>query len=112
MQEEITTVKTGQVTYAVRDTIIDEKEIHQGDYMGIGDAGILAVGRDMDAVIKEMVEQMVEEDTSVLTIYYGAEAEKEKADALAETFEALYPDCEVECYAGGQPIYYYIISAE
>ena len=105
-------VKTGQVTYAVRDTRLDEKEIHEGDIMGIGDHGILAVGKGRENVAKEMVAAMVDEDSEVISIYYGAETTEEDAENLAAELEEAYPDCEVEVNMGGQPIYYYIISVE
>lgn len=112
MTEELSNVKTGQVTYAVRDTLIDDKEIKQGDYMGIGDSAILSVGQDMDAVIKEMIAQMVEEESSIISIYYGEEITEDAAEVLGNELEELYPDCEVEVHSGGQPIYYYVISVE
>lgn len=112
MTAELENVKTGQVTYAVRDTLIDDKEIKQGDYMGIGDSSILSVGQDMEAVTKEMVAQMVDEDSAIISVYYGEEIESDAAEALGNELEALYPDCEVEVHSGGQPIYYYVISVE
>ena len=112
MLEEIKNVKTGQVTYAVRDTHIDDKEIHEGDIMGIGDHGILAVGKDRVEVTKETVAEMVDEDSEVISIYYGADTEKAEAEELAAALEEAYPDCDVELNAGGQPIYYYVISVE
>ena len=112
MMEAVSMVKTGQVTYAVRDTRLDEKEIHEGDIMGIGDKGILAVGKGKEAVAKEMVAEMVDEDSEVISIYYGAETTEADAEKLGEELEELYPDCEVEVNLGGQPIYYYIISVE
>lgn len=112
MMEAVSMVKTGQVTYAVRDTRLDEKDIHEGDIMGIGDHGILAVGKGREAVAKEMVAAMVDEDSEVISIYYGAETSDEAANKLAEELEETYPDCEVEVNMGGQPIYYYIISVE
>lgn len=112
MLEEITNVKTGQVTYAVRDTKLDDKEIHQGDIMGIGDAGILAVGQSINAVTKEMAAAMVDEDSEIISIYYGAEVTEEEAQKLSEEIEEAYPDCDVELNYGGQPIYYYVISVE
>ena len=112
MMEAVSMVKTGQVTYAVRDTRLDEKEIHEGDIMGIGDHGILAVGKGRENVAKEMVASMVDEDSEVISIYYGAETTEEDAQKLGEELEELYPDCEVEVNMGGQPIYYYIISVE
>ena len=112
MMEAVSMVKTGQVTYAVRDTRLDEKDIHEGDIMGIGDHGILAVGKGREAVANEMVAAMVDEDSEVISIYYGAETSEEAANKLAEELEETYPDCEVEVNMGGQPIYYYIISVE
>ena len=112
MLEVIQTVKTGQVTYAVRDTEIDDKEIKEGDYMGIGDHTILSVGTDMDEVIKDMVAQLVDEESSFICVYYGEGVLEESANALQEYFEETYPECEVELQNGGQPVYYYIISVE
>lgn len=112
MTAELENVKTGQVTYAVRDTLIDDKQIKQGDYMGIGDSSILSVGQDMDAVIKDMVAQMVDDESSIISIYYGEEVEEDAAETLGSELEALYSDCEVEVHSGGQPIYYYVISVE
>ena len=112
MLEEISTVKTGQVTYAVRDTRLDDKEIHQGDIMGIGDKGILAVGTEINAVAGEMAGHMVDEDAEIISIYYGADVSEEEAEKLQESLEEAYPDCDVEVNFGGQPIYYYILSVE
>ena len=112
MMEAVSMVKTGQVTYAVRDTRLDEKEIHEGDIMGIGYHGILAVGKGRESVAKEMVAAMVDEDSEVISIYYGADTKEEDAQQLAADLEEAYPDCEVEVNMGGQPIYYYIISVE
>ncbi len=112
MLEAIGTVKTGQVTYAVRDTMIDDMEIKQGDYMGIGDKGMLSVGQDMDEVITKMIAAMVDEDSELISIYYGADVEEAAAEALSAKIEAAYPDCDVELQFGGQPIYYYLVSVE
>ena len=112
MLQAIEHVKTGQVTYAVRDTRIDDKEIHEGDIMGIGDHGILAVGKDRLEVTKETVAEMVDDESEVISIYYGADTEKAEAEELAAAIEEEYPDCDVELNAGGQPIYYYVISVE
>ena len=112
MLQAIENVKTGQVTYAVRDTRIDDKEIHEGDIMGIGDHGILAVGKDRVEVTKETVAEMVDEDSEVISIYYGADTEEAEAEELATALEEAYPKCDVELNAGGQPIYYYVISVE
>lgn len=112
MEDAITAVKSGQVTYAVRDTSIDGKEIKTGDYMGIDDAGIQAVGQDITEVVKDLIGAMADEDSKLLSIYYGSDVEEEKANALVEAVQAAYPDFEVEAHAGGQPIYYYILSLE
>ncbi len=112
MKAEIALVKTGQITYAVRDTVIDDKTIHQGDYMGIGDKTILSVGTDQTAVMMEMAEQMIEEESALVSIYYGEEATEEEALKFSSLISAKHPDLEVEVNAGGQPIYYYIISVE
>lgn len=112
MTEEIEKVKTGQVTYAVRDTNIDGKEIHENDIMGIGDSGILSVGTDIDATTLDMVSQMIDDNSEILSIYYGNEVSEDKAGELASKIEELYPDIDVEINMGGQPIYYYVISVE
>ncbi len=112
MNEEIGHVKTGEVTYAVRDTVIDDKEIRQGDYMGIGDAGILSVGTDIEEVSAKMIDEMMDEDMELISIYYGADTTEEAAEALKARVEEKYPSCDIELQYGGQPIYYYIISVE
>lgn len=112
MLEEIKSVRTGQVTYAVRDTMIDDKEIKQGDYMGIGDSGILSNGTDMMEVTFRMIEDMMEDDKELISIYYGSEVSEETAGELKDRVEERYPRCDVELQYGGQPIYYYIVSAE
>ncbi len=113
MGSEMGNVKTGQVTYAVRDTEIDDKKIAQGDYMGIGDKGILSVGKEMKDVTLEMIAEMVDEDSDeLISIYYGEDISEEDATALSEEIEEKYPDLDVELQYGGQPIYYYIVSVE
>ena len=112
MMEEIRNVKTGQVTYAVRDTMIDDKDIKQGDYMGIGDAGILSVGQDMKKVTEDMVAAMVDDDAELISVYYGSDVDEVDAEQLSEALSEAYPDCDVELQFGGQPIYYYVISVE
>ena len=112
MEEAISKVHTGQITYAVRDTRLDDKEIHEGDIMGIGDKGILAVGGNKEEVAEATIAAMMSDEAEVISIYYGADTSEESAEALAASVEELYPDCEVEINRGGQPIYYYIISVE
>lgn len=112
MQDEIANVKSGSVTYAVRDTEIDDKTIKQGDIMGIGDKTIMAVGQDISTVTKDMIGSLVDEDSELISIYYGNEVTKEDAEALAAAVEEEYPDVDIEVNYGGQPIYYYILSVE
>ena len=112
MLEEIKNVKSGQVTYAVRDTKIDDKEIHQGDIMGIGDSGILAVGTSVEETTKEMLAHLVTEDSELISLYYGEEVSEEEADRFTEELEETYPDVDVDTHFGGQPIYYYVVSVE
>ncbi len=112
MLEEITNVKTGQVTYAVRDTHIDDKEIHEGDIMGIGDAGILSVGQSVEATAKEMLAKMTDEDSEMISLYYGEDIREEDAERFGQEIAELYPDADVDVHSGGQPIYYYVISVE
>lgn len=112
MIEEIGNVKTGQVTYAVRDTEIDGFEIRENDYMGIGDKSILAVGTDMNVVTLHMLEKMIDEDSAMVSIYFGADSSEEDASVIAGELEEKYPDVDIEVHNGGQPIYYYVISVE
>lgn len=112
MKEGISLVQSGQITYAIRDTHIDEKEIHQGDIMGIGDHGILSVGQDVLKVTEETITQMVNEDSELISIYYGEEMMEADAEKLGARIEELYPDCDVEVNYGGQPIYYCFVSVE
>ena len=112
MTESITTVKTGQVTYAVRDTKIDDKEIHEGNIMGIGDAGILAVGEELEATTLEMFKELVDDTSEIISIYYGEEVVEAVANELGEKVGDMFPECDVEVHFGGQPIYYYVVSVE
>ena len=112
MTAEIGNVATGQVTYAVRDTSIDDKEIKQGDFMGIGDSGILSVGTAISEVTMNMINEMMSDERELISIYYGAEINDEDAENLRSRVADRYPSCDVELQYGGQPIYYYIVSAE
>ena len=112
MLEAIQYVKTGQVTYAVRDTRIDDKEIHKDDIMGIGDSGILSVGKDIAETTKEMLAELVDDESGMISIYYGADVSEEDAKKLTAEIEELYPDVDVDTHLGGQPIYYYVIAVE
>ncbi len=112
MAQEAANVATGQVTYAVRETMIDDKEIHSGDFMGIGDKGILSVGTDLQKVAYEMVAEMMKDDYELISVYYGDNIEEAQANELAERIRANFDGCDVELQYGGQPIYSYIVSAE
>ena len=112
MTQEMERVKTGQVTYAVRETSIDGHEIKQGDIMGIGDKSILSVGTDLQETTKDMIGKLVDDESELISIYYGSEATEEQAEEIVSYIEEEYPDLEVEVQMGGQPIYYYVISVE
>lgn len=112
MIEEMSKVKTGQVTYAVRDTNLDGKEIHQGDIMGIGDKTILSVGSEVKDTTIDLIEQLVDDESELISIYYGAEVSAEEADEIMEVISEKYPMIDVEVHMGGQPIYYYVLSVE
>lgn len=112
MMQEIGRVKTGQVTYAVRDTVIDDKEIHKDDYMGVGDNGILANGRDLTQVVLDTTAAMTDEESELISVYYGADVTEEDAEAMRAKIAEAHPDLDVELQYGGQPIYYYLISVE
>ena len=112
MLREIKNVKTGQVTYAVRDTVIDDKEIKKDDFMGIGDQGIVAVGTDMVKVTRDMIAELVDEDSELISVYYGCDVAEDAAEALRADLEDAYPACDIELQYGGQPIYYYTVSVE
>ncbi len=112
MLDAISHVKSGQVTYAVRDTKIDDKEIHEGDIMGIGDAGIIAVGTQIEETTRDMLEQLVDEDSELISLYYGEEVKEEDAQRFVAEIEEKYPDVDVDAHYGGQPIYYYVLAVE
>ena len=112
MLEEINNVKTGQVTYAVRDTSIDGKEIHVDDIMGIGDEGIISVGQDIEKTTLDMLAELVDDETELISVYYGCDVSEEAAMQLTEQIEEAYPDVDVDTHSGGQPIYYYVLAVE
>lgn len=112
MLSEIKNVKTGQVTYAVRDTHIDDKEIHEGDIMGIGDKGILSVGNSIKETTKEMLSMLVDEDSELISLYYGADIDAKDAEDFTAELEEIYPDIDIDTQCGGQPIYYYVLAVE
>ncbi|MCM1252602.1 MAG: DAK2 domain-containing protein [Clostridium sp.] len=112
MTQEIKNVHTGQVTYAVRDTTIDDKEIKQGDFMGIGDKGILSVGSAIKDVTFQMIDEMMSDDMELISIYYGGDVTQEEAESIQDKVREKYNNCDIELQYGGQPIYYYIVSVE
>ena len=112
MTEEMSHVKTGQITYAVRNTSIDGMEIAEGDIMGIGDSGMLAVGKNIEETAMESLRKMVDDESELVTIYYGDDVTEEDAEAFCEKARKEFTSCEFECQNGGQPIYYYMISVE
>ena len=112
MMEEMKRVKTSQVTYAVRDTVIDDKTICKDDFMAVGDSGITANGKEMNEVIFMAVAEMMSEDSELISIYYGADVEEEEANKVQKELQGIYPNCDIELQYGGQPVYYYIISVE
>ena len=112
MTEAIQAVRTGQVTYAVRDTKIGDKEIHEGDIMGIGDEGILAVGTDISDTAKDLLANLVTEESELISIYYGEDISEEEAERFVTSVEETYPDLDVDAHRGGQPIYYSVMSVE
>ena len=112
MIAEMLKVKTGSVTYAVRDTVIDDKEIKENDIMGIGDAGIVSVGTDLFKTTIDMISNLIDDESEIISIYYGQDVKEEDAQSVADKIEELYPDVEVDVNYGGQPIYYYVLSVE
>ena len=105
-------VKTGQITYAVRNTMIDDKEITEGDIMGIADKGIVAVGKEVEDTALETIKTMLDDESELVTVYYGADVTEEQAEGFLEKVQEVCGDCDVELQFGGQPIYYYLISVE
>ena len=112
MIEEMKRVKTGQVTYAVRDTNLDGKDIKKDDIMGIGDKVIMAVGREVADTTVELVSCLMDDESELVSLYYGEEVTEEEAQAVADMISEQYPDVDVEVHPGGQPIYYYVLSVE
>lgn len=108
----MSSVKTGQLTYAVRDTSIDGHDIKCDDIMGIGDSGLAAVGQEIDSTLLEMLATMVNDDSELISLYYGSDISDEDAEALSAKVEEQYPDLDIELQNGGQPIYYYVVSVE
>ena len=112
MQETIGKVHTGEITYAIRDTHIDDVEIHEGDIMAVGDNGLLSVGSEIHHVAVESVERMMFDDAELISVYYGKDFSEENAEKLAQALSEKYPDCDVEVESGGQPVYYCILAVE
>lgn len=112
MVHEMEHVKTGQITYAVRNTMIDDMEIHEGDIMGLGDQGMLAVGSSIEGTAMDTLKAMTDGDSELVTIYYGSDVKPDEAERVLEMAKEACPNVEIELQDGGQPIYYYLISVE
>ena len=109
MEQEIAMVRTCEVTYAVRNTVIDGREIHEGDIMAIGDSGLLALAGDAEDAVMKALAEMADEDAELVTIYFGADVKEEDAKAVCKKTAERFPALEVDIQTGGQPVYYYII---
>ena len=112
MTSSMATVKTGQVTYAVRDTSIDGKEIHKDDILGLADNGLAAVGKDINTTVLDMLATMIDEDSELVSVYFGEDITEEQASEVVDAIEEKFPDVDVELQEGSQPVYYYIVSVE
>jgi len=112
MIEGMASVKSGQITYAVRDTSIDGIEIRCNDIMAIGDSGLITVGKDIKLTVLDTIKKLVDDNSELISLYYGSDIDQEDAEVLKNEVDALYPDLDVELQFGGQPIYYYILSVE
>ena len=112
MMEAISTVSTGEVTFAVRDTRYNGLSIHKGDIIGLDDDGICAVGKTVDEVAVDLLSSIVDDEKGMITLFWGHDVTEEDANALTEEISVRFPDLEVECQRGGQPLYYYIFSVE
>ncbi len=112
MTEEMSKVKTGQITYAVRDTEIDGYAIKENDIMGIGDSGIVAVGKEIKSTTAAMIEALLDDNSEIVSIYYGSDIDEKDAEELSKELSGKFPDVEFELNYGGQPIYYYVVSVE
>ena len=112
MLDALLTVKNGQVTYAVRNTVINDVEVKEGNIIGLGEGKLLSAGDDIDEITTQLVESLVDEDSAIITLFYGEDIQEEQAEALRESLEEKFEDIDIELYYGGQPIYYYLVSVE
>ena len=112
MLDALSTVKNGQVTYAVRNTVINDVEVKEGNIIGLGEGKLLSAGDDIDEITTQLVESLVDEDSAIITLFYGEDIQEEQAEALRESLEEKFEDIDIELYYGGQPIYYYLVSVE
>ncbi len=110
--EVMMTVKSAQTTYAVRDTVIDDREIHTGDILGIVEGKIKFIDETVENSVKNILKDTVDDETGVISLFYGEDVSEETAEALCEELEEIYPECDVACHFGGQPVYHYLISVE
>ena len=112
MAEALTIVKSGQVTYAVRDTVMNDIEVKEGNFIGIGESKLLSAGENKEEITLKLIESLVDEDSAIITLFYGEDVTEEEANSFKEILEEKYEDIDIELYYGGQPIYYYLISVE
>ncbi|EPZ60177.1 dihydroxyacetone kinase family protein [[Clostridium] sordellii ATCC 9714] len=112
MAEALTIVKSGQVTYAVRDTVMNDIEVKEGNFIGIGESKLLSAGESKEEITLKLIESLVDEDSAIITLFYGEDVTEEEANSFKEILEEKYEDIDIELYYGGQPIYYYLISVE
>ena len=112
MVEALSTVKSGQVTYAVRNTVINDVEVKEGNIIGLGEGKLLSAGDNIDEITTNLIESLVDEDSAIITLFYGEDIKEEQAEALRESLEEKFEDIDIELYYGGQPIYYYLVSVE
>ena len=112
MMEALSTVKSGQVTYAVRNTVINDVEVKEGNIIGLGEGKLLSAGDNIDEITTNLIESLVDEDSAIITLFYGEDIKEEQAEALRESLEEKFEDIDIELYYGGQPIYYYLVSVE
>jgi DAK2 domain fusion protein YloV len=112
MVEALSMVRSGQVTYAVRDTVMNDIEVKEGNFIGIGEGKLLSAGENKDEITLGLIEKLVDEDSAIITLFYGENVTEEEANEFKSILEEKYEDIDVELYYGGQPIYYYLISVE
>ena len=112
LMESLTMVKSGQVTFAVRDTVMNDVEVKEGNIIGIAESKLMDAGEGVDTITTSLVEKLVDEDSAIVTLFYGEDVTEEDANKLRDELEEKFEDIDIELYYGGQPLYYYLISVE